>query len=60
MWLDLREAKLARDDGSANPKFFALSIIFQNSNEVNQAAIRVVTETAIHSHPSQFYTGHEQ
>jgi hypothetical protein len=35
------------------PKYFQLSA------EVKPGAIRVVTETASHSHPLRFYTGHE-
>jgi hypothetical protein len=31
---------------------------FQICGEVNPSPIRVVTETASHSHPLRFYTGH--
>ncbi|WP_218277477.1 hypothetical protein, partial [Pseudomonas sp. FW215-T2] len=51
-------SELARDDGRSDTQPLKLKY-FQVFAEVNPTAIRVVTETASHSHPLRFYTGHE-
>jgi hypothetical protein len=43
--------RLARDGGRSNTSSPKVKKYFQLSGEVNPDAIRVVTETASHSHP---------